>query len=107
MKTRKRDVTPNAHAGHGGPADTERCRRLRNLIFTMLDSRMTPEKKRELRRQIATCPACFSRYEFSTLIQMAVKKQVLSEKCPYTLILRVRNALATAMMPARCGCKRG
>jgi len=72
----------------------------------MLDGRMTPGKRRELRRQIATCPACFSMYEFSLILQRAVKKQVLSEKCPYTLILRVRNALATAMMPVRCGCRR-
>jgi anti-sigma factor (TIGR02949 family) len=98
LKTRK---TVHVHAEPGVPAHDARCRWLRKLIYRMLDSPLTPDKRRELRRQIATCPACFSRYEFSMILQRAIRKQVLGEKCPYTLILRVRNALATAMAP-RC-----
>jgi len=70
------------------------CRSVREHVYQLLDSRLSPSKKRSLRRHLEECPKCFSRFEFSRILREAIKREVLEERCPSTLLLRVRNALA-------------
>jgi len=71
------------------------CRRVREHVYQLLDSRLSPPKKRSLRRHLEECPKCFSRFEFSRILRKAIQHKVLEERCPSTLLLRVRNTLAS------------
>ena len=82
------------------------CRNVRAHVFHLLDGRLSPARKRTLRHHLEECPKCFSRYEFSKILQQLIKKKVLAERCPSTLLLKVRNALANCRAPARAKARR-
>ena len=100
MKTKHKAVR-NAVGESGHDPRKESCRQVRLHVHHLLDGKLDPPKKDELRRHLEECPGCFSRVEFSRIIREAVRRHVLKEKCPSTLLLRVRNALARMAAPVR------
>ncbi len=77
------------------------CRKVRAHVFHLLDGRLSPASNRALRHHLEECPKCFSRYEFSKILRQLIKNKVLAERCPSTLLLKVRNALANYPAPSR------
>jgi mycothiol system anti-sigma-R factor len=84
------------HADH---AETPDCRLVRKQVFHLLDGRLTQARRREIRRHLESCPACFSRLEFTRIMRRAMRVRVLAEPCPASLVRRIR-----AMIARDCAC---
>ena len=79
------------HIHHPGCAE---CGKVRETVFRLLDGRLTPARRRDVVRHLKACPACFSRLEFERIMRQVMRKRVLAEQCPVSLVRRVRAMIA-------------
>ncbi len=87
--------TSGHRAGHAvGAVRRVDCRKVRDQVFQLLDGRLNPARRNEIRRHLEDCPTCFSRLEFTRIMRKVVKDRVLAERCPLALVKRVRAMIA-------------
>lgn len=78
---------------HDDGAPIKDCRGAMNKLFDLLDGELTPDREREVRSHITSCPDCFSHHDFEQrflqALQAAKKSVCASEK--------MRDRLMTAL----------
>jgi len=82
---------PKRHGDHAGKPD---CRKVRDQVFHLLDGRLTPARRRAIRRHLEQCPRCFSRLEFTRIMRQVMRRRVLAERCPVALVRRIRAMIS-------------
>jgi anti-sigma factor (TIGR02949 family) len=69
------------------------CDRVMTKVFDLLDGELTPEKARELRSHITSCPDCFTSADFEQRFKAALHAARGMMNCPDGL----RNKLMSAL----------
>lgn len=69
------------------------CDRVMTKVFDLLDGELTPEKARELRSHITSCPDCFTSTDFEQRFKAALQSARGIMHCPEGLKNKLMSAL--------------
>ncbi len=69
------------------------CDRVMSKVFDLLDGELTPEKERELRSHITSCPDCFTSTDFEQRFKAALQAARGIMHCPEGLKSKLMSAL--------------
>ena len=58
---------------HDDGAPIKDCRGAMNKLFDLLDGELTPERAREVRSHITSCPDCFTHHDFEQRFLQALQ----------------------------------
>lgn len=79
---------------HDEGAPIKDCRGAMDKLFDLLDGELTPEREREVRSHITSCPDCFSNHDFEErflkALQLSKKSVCASEKLRERLMSALR-----------------
>lgn len=79
---------------HDDGAPIKDCRGAMNKLFDLLDGELTPDREREVRSHITSCPDCFTNHDFEErflkALQAAKKSVCASEKLRDRLMSALR-----------------
>jgi anti-sigma factor (TIGR02949 family) len=69
------------------------CDRVMTKVFDLLDGELTPEKEKELRSHITSCPDCFTSTDFEQRFKAALQSARGMMNCPEGLKNKLMSAL--------------
>jgi anti-sigma factor (TIGR02949 family) len=69
------------------------CDRVMTKVFDLPDGELTPDKEKELRSHITSCPDCFTSHDFEQRFKAALQAARGIVQCPEGL----RNKLMSAL----------
>ncbi len=90
-------MTQHSHAkhAHDDGAPIKDCNGAMNKLFDLLDGELTPEREREVRSHITSCPDCFTHHDFEQRFLLALQKAKKSVCASEKLRDRLMAALRT------------
>lgn len=69
------------------------CRGVMARLFELLDGELTPERERQVRAHITSCPGCFAHADFEERFLKAVHRAREAGQCPREVRARLLDAL--------------
>ena len=69
------------------------CLEARRHLHRLLDSRVTPARRRAVLRHLKRCRGCFTLFELAGFMRRLIRSTVCAECCPRALERRVRKAV--------------
>lgn len=81
--------------GRCGSQECGSCAGAHELLRELLDSDTSAERAGEIRRVIAQCPECFSRYENETAARLLVRTCCGGARAPEDLRRRITASVTT------------
>lgn len=78
---------------HDDSAPIKDCGSAMTKLFDMLDGELTPEREREVRSHINSCPDCFTHADFEQRFLAALHAARTDGGCPGSLRTKVMDAL--------------
>ncbi len=86
---------------HDDGAPIKDCRGAMNKLFDLLDGELTPERAKEVRSHITSCPDCFTHSDFEQRFIAAVKEAKPQICASSTLKDKLMGALRSAGLTSR------
>ncbi len=78
---------------HDDGAPIKDCSGAMNKLFDLLDGELTPEREREVRSHITSCPDCFTHHDFQQRFLQALQAAKLPAAAPGSLKDKLMSAL--------------
>lgn len=69
------------------------CKGMMAKLFDLLDGELTPERERQVRLHITSCPGCFAHVDFEERFLKALRAARIAGGCPGQLRAKVMDAL--------------